>query len=285
MIKFRESQFSALSNAIKGAGIGATLGVGLNKIGNAILPTIQKTARTVEKVGKGGEKYISPVFNDKGEQIVDKFVTKSSGESLGEKLMLAKDKVNSGLDFIKLDSLKGVNNKFWNNLNKLGKWILDNPSKAAFSGALIGASLAIGYYLIKKSYSKVSNVRSSYNGSGILGDVVDDLEKTGFKNGIDFTTDPVKADYLKTKVCLIVSSSRDEANLVINSISDPKLDSESNRIIKNLPSNTRFYKKESDKNNELTLSTIPSNMDHSYISSIAERFIRRKYPVFLIEIN
>lgn len=277
MIKFREKSYSGLSDTVKGAGIGAGIGVGLNKIGNSILTkVVSKTPRMTDK-GK-------LIFDDKGNQVFNKVIEPAS-DRIADKLSKVSNKIESGLEYIGLDSLKGANKKFWESLTKLGKWILDNPSKAAFAGALIGASLALGYYLIKRTYNKANQSLATANGSGMLDKVIKELEKSGFKRGVDFTTDPAKADYLKTKVCLVISTSKDEINLMINSISDPKLDKESDRIIKNLPSKTRFYKKESDRNNELTLSTIPSNMDHSYIASVAERFIRRRYPVFLIEVN
>jgi hypothetical protein len=280
MIKFREKQYaSELSvNATKAAGIGSGVGIALNKIGNKVLPVIKKTAR-VDRNGNS-------VFNDRGEQIFNTEVISTASDRLGDILGNARSKIDIGLSKIGTigEYLKGANRLFFEKLGKIGKWILDNPTKASIIGALVGASLAVGYYLIKRSYNGVSNKLSNFRGK-MIDLVVNDLKKLGYRRDTDFTTDPAQADYLKTKVCIVVSSTKDDLSLVINSINDPKLDSVSKSIIKTLPSSAKYNRKESDKNNELSLTLMSSNGDHAYISSITEMFIKRKYPVFLIEIN
>lgn len=252
MIRFREKTYGVAADTAKAGITGASIGIGLNKIGNAVLGGKDKSVGYLTEAMSSASNTIESILSKSG--------------SIGE-------------------YLKGVNKSFWDRLSKIGKWILTNPAKAGLIGAAVGASLAVGYYLIKKSYNKADQMLVGFRGK-MLDLVTDTLRSMGYERDKDFTTDPAQADYLKTKVCIVVSSSKDELSLTINSISDPKLDSISKQIIKNLPSGTKFYKKESDKSNELSLALIPtSNGDYAYIATIAERFIKRKYPVFLLEIN
>lgn len=276
MIKFREKQYNATSDAVSGASVGAGVGWALSKtLGGLFKDKVKKVA--TETFKRDGKEITKDIYE----------TVKTGDQYLKESLGHASSNIeNFLLKFGTIgEYLKGTNKAFWNKLAKVGMWIKRNPTEASIIGALVGASLAIGYYLIKKSYNKVDQRLVGFRGK-MLDLVTDTLRSMGYERDKDFTTDPAQADYLKTKVCIVVSSSKDELSLTINSMSDPRLDSISKQIIKNLPSGTKFYKKESDKSNELSLALIPtSNGDYAYIATIAERFIKRKYPVFLLEIN
>lgn len=291
MIRFREKTYGLAADATKAGVTGASIGIGLNKIGNTILPIATKS-KPIEGLGKFITKYGMKV-----DSALQSMSNKGSLLSEMPSLPVTANTDTTVLNKIKVNQvigrgitntarfLRGASRSFFDNLGKLGSWILKNPTQAAVTGAIIGASLAVGYYLIKRSYDKVDQKLTGFKGK-MLDLVVTTLNSMGYEMDKDFTTDPAQADYLKTKVCIVVSSSKDELSLTINSISDPKLDSISKQIIKNLPSGAKFYKKESDKSNELSLALIPtSNGDYAYIATIAERFIKRKYPVFLLEIN
>lgn len=275
MIKFREKQYNATSDAISGASAGAAIGWTLSKtLGGLFKDKVKKVA--TETFKRDGKEITKNIYE----------TVKTGDQYLKESLGHASSNVENFLSKFGTigEYLKGTNKAFWDKLAKVGMWIKRNPTQASIIGALVGASLAVGYYLIKRSYNGVSNKLSNFRGK-MIDLVVNDLKKLGYRRDTDFTTDPAQADYLKTKVCIVVSSTKDDLSLVINSINDPKLDSVSKSIIKTLPSSAKYNRKESDKNNELSLTLMSSNGDHAYISSITEMFIKRKYPVFLIEIN
>lgn len=280
MIKFQEKSYST-GDVVKGGTIGATAGYSASKLLKSMFPDkLRKIATESYK-------------NDKGNKVTkDIYETVSTAPEVLEagfnKLAEGSEKILAKLPVIG-KYLDGINRKFWDRLIEVGKFIQKNPTTSAVIGALVGASIAAGYYLIKASYNKTSNYASKLKGDfkgRMIEKVAEALVAMGYKSGVDFTTDPAQADYLKTKVCIIVSSTKDEVGISINSINEPKLEPVSRAIIKNLPSGTKFYKRESGSNNELTLAMTGSNNgDPTYIASIVERFIRKKYPVFLIEIN
>lgn len=279
MIRFREKEYSNIrTETARGAGLGAAIAVGVNKLMKSAIPDVVK--RTPAK--KDGK-----FIYDNGKQVFNTEVLKEGTEIFKEGMEKAAPKVEAFLSkFGEVGKwLKGANRSFWDNLTKLGAWIMSNPSKAAIAGAAIGASLAAGYYLIKAAYNKADQKLANTSGR-MLDKVCKVLEKMGYKRNQDFTTDPVQADYLRTKVCIVVSSTKDELNITVNSINDPKLEPVARQIIKNLPSGSKFYQRQSDKSNELTLAVTGSNNgDHTYIATVVERFIKKKYPVFIIEIN
>lgn len=298
MIQFREKSYgdnNVTSNVVKAAGTGSSIGWALHKIGKNLFKEVTK-----DKIIHGWEnagKIISEEAYNKLSSVdkkaykhvytTGKETLKNSAQVFGESM--AKKAESTEKFLAKFGTvgewLKGVNRSFWDRLSKMGKWILQNPTEASLIGAAIGASIAIGYYLIKASYNKVDQKLIGFKGR-MIDKVCEALTSMGYKKDIDFTTSPSQADYIKTRVCLVVSSTRDELNITINSVNDSKLEPIARQIIKNLPSGSKFYQRQSDKSNELTLAvTHTNNGDHIYIASIAERFIKKKYPVFIVEIN
>lgn len=166
---------------------------------------------------------------------------------------------------------------------ELGKMNDDNPLAIVGGGILIGAALGAIVGSIKKLDLTVS--RSGAN-KRLFSTVLDNLRRLGFKEGSDYTQDPKMANLLKTKVCIVVSKSSDDLKLLINTVADPKLKSISSEIIKNLPSTSVTTEKSNDRYNELSISTISSsNGDAGFVTGIIEMFIRRDYPVYLIEVG
>lgn len=169
------------------------------------------------------------------------------------------------------------------NDSRVGK-ILGNPVASTVAGSIVGAALGGLYYLFKS----VTNKSTSLNERklNLPKDIVTTLTKFGYKEGFDFTFDPKKANDLKTKVCIVISRTSDDMTLIINSISDPKLESISKQIIKTLPNTSVITRRKSDKWNELTISSLSTNNgDSGFISILAEKFIQRKYPVYLVEVG
>lgn len=207
MIKFRQKDFSILSDTLKGAGMGATVG----------------------SIAAGGLKF--KAFKD----------------------------------------------------TTLGKLNEDNPLSIVGGGILLGAALGALAGSIKKIDLSISRSKANKR---LFSTVLDNLKRLGFKEGSDYTQDPKMATLLKTKVCIVVSRSSDNLELLINTVSDPKLKSISNDIVKNLPSTSVTTEKRNDRFNELLISTISSNNgDAGFVTGIAESFIRNGFPVQLIEVG
>lgn len=249
MIVFREKKYNAKSEAMAGATLGSSIGYGVGSILRA---------------GYNDPDKLKTVINN-GSTAVGKFLSKFGPTSISK-------------------YLKGANKSFWSRLESIGLWMRNNPIEASITGALVGASLAVCFYIIKKSYNKVDRMASNIV-PDLLDRIVSNLKKSGYKFNKDYTTDPAQADYMKTKVCMVISQSSSELCININSVDDPKLNTISKSIIKNLPGTAKYSKRESDKNNELTLTLISTGNDAAYITNIVEMFIKRKYPVFLLELN
>ena len=151
------------------------------------------------------------------------------------------------------------------------------------AGAILGAALGTISGAIVEGSRLISNKNVD---NRLMSKVIDDLKKSGFKEGYDFTRDPKKANELKTKVCLVVSKNSGDLRVLINTISDPKLTSLVEKTIKYIPNTSAITKKVSDKFNDITITTISdSSADVGLVAGLAEKFIRSKYPVYLIEVG
>lgn len=261
MIKFRMYS-SAKSGVIRSASLGAAIGAGLNKAYNiASKGDVTSAVNAIDGAAASAYGKVADIIGYGTGRIGD--IQKS---------------------------LRGASNKFFQTLSTLGSWIIKNPKTAMLSGAIIGASLAIGYYLIKAAYSRGSSAKARFDSNSKLNSLTSKIDKalssSGYVNGKHYCMDPATADRLKTRVCIVIDSGSEEASLTINSVNEPKLEPVSRYIIKNLPSGYTFYRRDSDKSNELTLASIPtSNLDPVYIASIAERFIKKGYPVFILQLS
>jgi hypothetical protein len=160
----------------------------------------------------------------------------------------------------------------------------DNPMGTVGTGLLIGAALGALVGVIRWGDQKYHQGQANQR---LFPEVIRMLKAAGFKEGEDFTQDPKKADLLKTKVCVVVSRSNDDLKLLINTVSDPKLKKIAEERLKYLPTSTTVTtKRATDKYNEISISTISTgNGDTGFIAGIVESFIRRGYPVQLIEVG
>lgn len=151
-------------------------------------------------------------------------------------------------------------------------------------GTIIGAALGAiigGIREIDKAISSRSNVDNR-----LMDKILTQLKKGNFKEGEHFTRDPRTANLLKTKACIAISRSSGELQLLINTVSDPKLQGLTEGVVKNLPSMSTVTKKSTDRFNDISITTISkSSADAGFVASIAERFIRNGYPVYLVEVG
>jgi hypothetical protein len=107
----------------------------------------------------------------------------------------------------------------------------------------------------------------------------------GFKEEQHFTKDRKFADSLKTKVTIAIVKSSGDLVVLVNSKNDPKLNSVNKEIVKRLPTET-VSQKETDRFNEITITSMSSNNgDSVFISSIAEKFIKAGFSVYLMEVS
>lgn len=152
------------------------------------------------------------------------------------------------------------------------------------AGTVIGAALGAiigGIREIDKAISSRTNVDNR-----LMDKIITQLKKGNFKEGEHFTRDPRAANLLKTKACIAISRSSGELQLLINTISDPKLQSLTEGLVKNLPSMSTVTKKSTDRFNDISITTISkASADAGFVASIAERFIRNGYPVYLVEVG
>lgn len=152
------------------------------------------------------------------------------------------------------------------------------------AGTLIGAALGLLYGVTKEITTKIN--RSTTVNQRLMETVVENLKKTGFKEGKDFTRDPKLANEVKTKVCIVVSKTDGDLKLLVNTVSDSKLKSVTENMVKNIPNSSTVTKKMSDRFNDVVITSISdSSADYGLVTGIAEFYIRHKYPVYLVEVG
>lgn len=151
-------------------------------------------------------------------------------------------------------------------------------------GTIIGAGLGLLVGLTDKLIDKVN--RNNTVDVRLMKTVVDNLKRANFREGIDFTRDPKVANDLKVKVCILITKVSNNLQLLVNTISDSKLKSVTDDMVKHIPNNSVVTKQVSDRFNDITISTISdSSADAGLVTGIAEYFIRHKYPVYLVEVG
>lgn len=267
-LRFLQKEYSYTSDyALKGAMIGSGVAVPLSGLMPKRLGMKggYKEPEGREKWDKNQHKNV-PDLNDNGDQKITR-----NYESYT---------VDPESKFQKNEHLKKAAD-FYNKADKEGRGAL-NRAIAAAGGALIGAALGAFIGAIR-DLDKQANKRNV--NKRLMSDIISDLKKSGFKEEIDFTRNSKKANFLKTKVCLVISRDSDSLKLVVNTVSDPKLKRVTDDIVKNLPNMSTVNQKASDRFNEINLTTLSSQGDSNFVSSIAERFIREKFPVYLVEVG
>lgn len=247
MIKFREKAFSIWEDTLRGAVIGGSIAGGTDAV-------FRKLNREVK----------FPLFREKQDKISEEIKDVNR-----KKLELSKDyqRNKNQIDALnkKVDKLRDASGTY-----------------VAIGGTIVGAALGALVGTIKWTAKKFGN-KAIYN--KCLDDVIANLKKIGFKEDTHFTKNKRVADTLKTKVTVAIVKSNGDLVVLINSKNDFKLAKINNDIIKNLPTET-ISQKENDKFNEITITSMSSNNgDSLFLASIAERFIRAGFPVYLIEVG
>lgn len=161
-----------------------------------------------------------------------------------------------------------------------------NAQAGAIAGAVVGAALGAIASGIKAASFYINRKKTVDN--RLMRDIVKSLENRGHKEGMSFTRDPRKADLLKTKVSIVVYKYSDELRIVVNSVSDPKLDKISQTLTERLAKTQKaIYNEEiSGKYKDLKITAISDpSTDAEVISWVASTFIENGYPVYLVEVG
>lgn len=166
----------------------------------------------------------------------------------------------------------------------------NNSSAFQKRAMLIGASTLVGAALgaiaggIKELDRYISHKTTV--DKRLMEKIVEDLKKTGFEEGVDFTRDPKTADKIKSPVSIAITRNSGELRLLVNTIADKKLKDLTKQVIKNLPNSSAVTQEEKNRYNEISITTISDgSADVGLISGICEKFIRNKYPVYLVEVG
>lgn len=163
-----------------------------------------------------------------------------------------------------------------------GGWGVKKALSCLGYSILLGSALGLAIGITKKIAETSSRNQSNQRVINTVGRL---LKKRGFTENKDFTRDPKIADSEKTKVTLLVNHGNGDLKLAINVISDDKLEKVCNTIISNLPDKSKTTKKESNRYNEIIITTMSKGNDALLITDISEKFIRAGYPVYMIEVG
>lgn len=247
MIKFRQKEFSLVENVVRGALLGGAIASGSGTV-----------------MGKLNKKAPFPFFKEKRQDIWDNI----------EKTEQDKSDMFKNKDFNK-DKLEALN-------KKTDRFKMMDNVYLSMGGAIVGAALGALWTAGEWAAGKF---RKKAIVNQCLDQVITNLKKIGFKEGQHFTKDKRIADNLKTKITIAIIKSSGNLIVLVNSKNDPKLNKLNNEIIKNLPTES-VTQKESDKFNDITITSMSSNEgDSVFISSLAEKFIRSGFSVYLIEVS
>jgi hypothetical protein len=226
---------------------------------------IPKQTTTSKSTGETGKPWISirgrKIFSEKKEKTYGKVLSDAvRGASLG---------LMAGTGALQLSGV-----------NKTGS--VRAKAMIPLMGAALGAVAGSLWGIVKTADQVISQHGTGHK---LIEEVLKNLKRAGYKRDTDWTTDPKRATTMKTKVCVVISRSADELGVLINMANDPKLKSVSTEITKNLPVDAQETEKFSDRFNDLQISSYPSSKDAVFVFSIIESFIKRGFPVYLLEVG
>lgn len=151
-------------------------------------------------------------------------------------------------------------------------------------GLIAGAALGALAGVIDEQRTRFN--RKTTVDARLMDTIVENLKKDNFKEGKDFTRDPKIANQLKTKICICISKVSGDLRILINIVSDPKLQGLAKDLVNNIPNKSAVNERTSDKFNDITITTISdSSMDAGLVTGVAERFIHSGYPIQLVEVG
>ena len=230
------------------------------------LATSSLPKKTATKKGRETE---NPWLSIRGRKIFSEKKEKTYGKVLSDAIRGASLGLMAGTGALQLSGV-----------NKTGS----TRAKAMIplAGAALGAVAGSLWGIVKTADQVISQHGTGHK---LIEEVVKNLKRAGYKRDTDWTMDPKRATTMKTKVCVVISRTADELGVLINMANDPKLKSVSAEITKNLPVDAQETEKFSDRFNDLQISSYPSSKDSVFVFSIVESFIKRGFPVYLLEVG
>ena len=301
---FREKQFGAKSKAVKEAFKNSSNPVALASlgVGGTSLYLNKKNSKTNEDRLKQAAEQHKQYYAQQ-----ERLIKALTGVEKGLKA------VEAPKDQTKEDSwLKIKGRKIFTMREKTYGAISNSAAKGALAGSTVGAGLALQFMkrsqlgsprakamvplvgaalgglagslwgVVKTLDTKISQ---SLTGHKLIEEVIKNLKRAGYREGQQWTLDPKKATLMKSKVCVVLSQSADNTGILINMANDQKLKEISVEITNSLPTGFRETEKISDRFNEIQISSFPDKTDATYIFTVLEKFIKRGFPVYLIEVG
>lgn len=230
------------------------------------LATNNLSKKTATK--KGGEAE-SPWLTIRGRKIFSEKKEKTYGKVVSDAIRGASLGLMAGTGALQLSGV-----------NKTGS--IRAKAMIPLMGAALGAVAGSLWGIVKTADQVISQHGTGHK---LIEEVVKNLKRAGYKRDTDWTMDPKRATTMKTKVCIVLSRTADELGVLVNMANDPKLKSVSAEITKNLPVDAQETEKFSDRFNDLQISSYPSSKDAVFVFSIIESFIKRGFPVYLLEVG
>lgn len=164
--------------------------------------------------------------------------------------------------------------------------VKDPLLKKILLGTSIGVTVISGLGLLMDYYNRrksIHEVKNSVNHN--INFIADLLKADGKIEGKDFFLDPREADSSRAKVSMILRKDIGTMDFIVNTSRDPKLDSLTKSIFRDIAGKPGYFKKETDNNTEIIVTSLDTSFDPSYVVGVAEKFINKKVPVYLLEIN
>lgn len=152
------------------------------------------------------------------------------------------------------------------------------------AATLIGAGLGLLVGIVQGIDHKISG-RNTYSGN-IAEDIRSKLKSSGYVEDKDYTLNPKFANILKTRACLVVSRTSDDLKLLVNTVNDPELKKVTDEVVRGLPRTAVVTENLKNRFNELSISTLSKGAkDTAFVTRVAEMFIKRGMPVYIVEVG
>lgn len=161
-----------------------------------------------------------------------------------------------------------------------------NKEKLMWLGGATLAGAALGF--IAGATKEIAHMNHNKDaGSRLLGKIVKKIALNGFKEGKDFTRDPKRANELRTKICMVMSSNGAEFNLLINIVDDKRLKELTKKVLEVMPSaNIQKSTTASNRYNEIKIQTIPNPSSNiEMVVNMSSLYMKGGYPVYFTEVG
>lgn len=176
-----------------------------------------------------------------------------------------------------------------NNTNKPKTFDLREPETSAkqkmiFTAGttLLGAALGALVGAIKDLDQKWSQSRTNRR---LSRPIEQELKRCGYKENVNYTFDPKKANEIPTRVCIVLSSASGELQTIINTKDDRELKKLVDKISRTCGNRAKSTS-QNDRFNEITITTEKNaSKNVKQVVSIIKSFVENNYPVYIVEVG